>query len=460
MRTPSCLELKLVVVAVGVALTCATPRLLHADEPATPSGDDRAARDSSALADELVALKARQAALEERVAQAEARERAEVDAQKAALKRAVSFSATPGKGLTLTVGGDRFSLSLRSRAQVRDTIVAQDGKPTTNEINVKTVRLWLQGYALTRDLQYGLQLAFGGGDFEAGSSSPVFDAFVEYTRLRDLNLKVGQFYVPFDRARTIREFGLQLVDRPQMVTELSLDRDVGIALSSSNLGGFHGIFGYHLGFFGGEGKNRFGGAGVGFLYTARFVIRPFGPFDDDLEGDLSREKRLRLAIGFAGAYNQSTNRQRSTTGNTLTLGTVDYAHAEADLVLKYAGFSLLAEVLYRKSRQGSLSGTTNGLDTREWSRSALGWMVQAGMMLHKKVELAARYDELHAIRGDFGTDPTLLALVATTGKELGAGINVYLNGHAFKIQADYQYQFGDSVRGGKHSPRIQLDASF
>ena len=443
-----------------VLMMLALPRLLRADEP--PSGAGSAATfaplpELQTLVDQVAALSERQATLEAKLKAAEARSAQAVADEKTALKRAVSFSAAPGKGLTLTVGDDRFSLSLRSRAQVRDTITAQDGKPTTNEINVKTVRLWLQGHVLTRDLRYGVQLAFGGNDFDAGSSSPIFDAFVEYTRLRDLNIKVGQFFVPFDRARTIREFGLQLIDRPQMVTELSLDRDVGISISSNNLGGYKEIFGYALGFFGGEGKNRFGGAGVGFLYTARFTIRPFGTFDDDLEGDLSRVKKPRLAIGFAGAYNQSTSRQKSTSGNVLQLGTFDYWHADADLVFKYGGFSFLGEFLYRKSRQGSLDAVVSGVDTREWSRSALGYVLQAGYMVHQKVELAARYDDLRSIGQ---TDPSLVALAKTTGKEVGGGVNVYLNGHAFKIQADYQYLFGDSVRGGKHTTRIQLDASF
>ncbi len=421
-------------------LSVALPHALRADEP--PLAAAAPVVTDSSVADQLAELKVQ-------VAQAEAE-------AKRALARSVAFSAAPGKGLSLTLG-DKFSLSLRSRAQVRDTIGIQGGKPTTNEINVKTVRLWLQGYVLTKDLSYGIQFAFGGNDFDKDSASPIFDAFVEYTRLRDLNIKVGQFFVPFDRARTIREFALELVDRAQMVSELNLDRDVGISLSSQSLFGTRGILAYHLGFFGGEGKNRFGGAGVGFLYTARIVVRPFGAFDDDLEGDLQRLRRPRLAIGIAGAYNQSTNRQKSTTGNTLTLGTFDYGHAEADVVLKWAGVSFLGEVIYRQGRQGSLTGTVNGAEVREWSRSAIGYLLQLGVMVHDQVQVAARYDDLRAIGN---TDPTLIALANTSGKELGGGLNVYLNGHAFKIQGDYQYLFGSSISGGHHAVRLQLDASF
>lgn len=229
--------------------------------------------------------------------------RAEV-AERAVEKKKIEWFAAPGRGFGVATGDGRFSANLRARAQIRDTVTVQDGKRTTNEINVKTVRLWLTGHVLTKDLTYGLQLAFGGNDFESGSSSPLFDLFIDYARLRDLNIRVGQFFVPFDRARTIREFALQFTDRQQIITELTLDRDVGVAFSSTNLFGSK-ILGYHLGLFGGEGRNKFGGQRVGFLYTLRFVLRPFGLFDDDSEGDLDRLRRVRLAIGVAGALTRT-----------------------------------------------------------------------------------------------------------------------------------------------------------
>jgi hypothetical protein len=428
-----------------------TTTLAAAQEPATPpppAGTDKVA----ALQAQIDELRAQQAAMLEHL-----------QAMSAASVRppeppphTVSFTAAPGRGLTLTVG-DHFSLSLRPRVAVRDTVIFESGQPTTNELNVKTMRLWLMGHMLSRDLQYGVQLAFGGADTDKDSPSPILDAYIDYLRLRDLHIRVGQFFVPLDRGRTTYEFAMQFPDRAQVFGELGMDRDVGIQLSSIDLFGAHGVLGYSLGVFGGEGKNHFGGSTPGFLYVARIAITPFGPFDDYLEGDIQRLHRPRLAIAAGGAYNQSTNRQRSTFGTTLQLGTFDYGHAAADLVFKWRGFSVLAEFLYRRSRQGSLTGLIAGTEAREWSRSALGWVVQAGMMLHERVELVARYDDLRAI-GE--TDPLLVALTAATGKELGAGLNVFVNGHAFKVQTDYQYLFGDRLSGGRHALHIHLDASF
>ncbi|AKJ05857.1 phosphate-selective porin O/P [Archangium gephyra] len=372
-------------------------------------------------------------------------------------KKGVSVTAAPGKGLTVTTDDGRFGITVRARAQLRETLTREKDK-TTNEVNVKTLRLVTQGHVLTTDLKYTIQLAFGGNDFETGSSSPIFDAFVDYTKVRDLNLRVGQYFVPFDRARTIREFALQLVDRQQVVQELTLDRDVGLMLYSNDLGGLNGLLGYHLFVGGGEGRNRFGAQATGGIYVARLVLRPWGAFDDDQEGDLQRLPKPRLALGVAGGYNQGTNRQRSTTGNALTLGTLDYRHAAADVVFKYSGFSFLGEAVLRSAGRDVLEGTNaSGAAIREFSRSGWGYFLQAGLMVSPLVEVAARWDHLFAFAG---TDPALVTQVNTQGRQVGGGLNVYLNGHAFKLQTDYFYIFGHDRSAGRHIARLQLDASF
>lgn len=381
-------------------------------------------------------------------------EKAPVAARPAELP--VKLSAAPGKGFTISTLDDRFAIGMRGRIQIRNTFTHTD-EADSNEINLKTVRLFLSGHLLTPQLTYTVQLAFGGGDFEKDSATPLFDAFVDYTRFRDLNLRVGQFFVPFDRARTTRELALQLVDRQQVVQELTLDRDVGAMLSSNDLLGTRGILSYNLFVGGGEGRNRFGAQAMGPLTVLRLAVRPFGPFDDDREGDLERLPRPRLAVGFAGAYNLQTNRQKSTYGTTTTLGTFDYLHGAADLVFKLGGFSLLAEAVVRKATRPVLTGVANGDVVQEWSRSGWGYFVQGGFMVHEKVEIAARWDSLHAFAG---TDPAFVKLADEQGNQVGAGLNLYLNGHALKLQADYARFFGDASPKARDVARLQLDATF
>lgn len=363
--------------------------------------------------------------------------------------------AEPGRGILVKTADDRYSFGVRARLQFRDTFL-HAGESDTNELNIRTVRLTAFGNVLTPELRYTVQLAFGGNDFESGSSSPIFDAFVDYTRFRDLNIRVGQFFVPFDRARTIREFALQFVDRQLAVRELNLDRDVGVMFSSNNLFGLRELLGYQLFIGGGDGRNRFTAYEPGPLTVLRLTLRPFGTFDDDQEGDLTRAARPRLALGVAGAYNIRTSRAQSTIGTAFTAGTTNYTHLAADLVFKYRGFSLLAEGLWREASEDVLERTINGTVTREPTRSGYGYFVQGGMMVTRQLEVTARWDKLFARSG---TDPQLIQLARTQGKQLGAGVNLYLNGHAFKLQGDYFYIFG-STGEGRHLARLQLDASF
>jgi hypothetical protein len=377
---------------------------------------------------------------------------------------APTVEVKPGKGLTVTATDGKFAVTLRSRIQLRDTL-QHDDRDTTNEAQVRTLRFVVSGHVLAPELKYLIQLAFGGNDFDKDSASPVFDAFVEYTRLRDLNVRFGQYFVPFDRARTIREFALQLVDRQQVVRELTLDRDFGLMLSSSDLFGKNGILAYNLFVGSGDGKNRFadgknpnGPQKLGVLTVGRVVVRPMGPFDDDQEGDLTRAAKPRLALGVAGGYNVASSRKRSTAGDSYTLGTFDYTHAAADLVFKLRGFSLLGEAVLRRANKKQHTGVdASGAALTEYSQEGWGYFVQGGQMLSAKLELTARWDDLRALKG---TDPAFKRAVDAQGHQVGGGLNVYLNGHAFKIQSDYFFIHGNERADARHVFRVQLDASF
>lgn len=360
-----------------------------------------------------------------------------------------------GKGITVTAADGRNEVSLRARVQLRDTVTVDDGEPT-NEAGVKTLRLTLQGHVLDEKTKYSLQLAFGAGDFEADNPSPIYDAWVESKHLRDLNVRIGQYLAPLDRARTLRESALELIDRPQVVRELALDRDVGITLYSNDLFGSD-VLGYHLYLGTGDGKNHTGPMAPGPLVVGRLVVRPFGYFEDDVEGDLERDPRARLAVAVAAAYNHDTERVRSNTGASFENTDADYYHEAVDLVFKCSGVSLLAELIARRASTDSTTTVVDGEPVTEWTRSGYGYFVQPGVMLTKKVELAARWEELFALSG---TDPALVEQADTLGRAFGGGLSVYLNGHAFKLQTDYNHSFHDDVTEGPHVVRFAVDASF
>jgi hypothetical protein len=413
------------------------------------------AEEADAAPEEPEHVPASDPSLAHRLEELEAKERAREEER--AKKDPFVVSGGPGKGITVRATDDSYASTLRFRVQIRDTFAQDPRGFGTNEAVIKTLRLVDHGHVLDPSLRYVIQLAFGAGDFEKDVASPIFDAYVEYTKARDFNLRVGQSFVPFDRARTTREFALQLVDRQQIVREMTLDRDVGVMVSSSDFLGTGGVLSYNLFAGGGEGKNRFGGQKPGPLLVARVSVRPFGAFDDDQEADIERLPRPRLAIGVGAAENHGTNRQQSTYGTTFQTGTATYRHGAADVVFKWAGFSLLAEGLLRKAGHDAIDGIVDGKPVREWTRSGYGYFVQAGMMTMPRLEVVGRWEQMFAYSG---TDPAFVKLVGAQGKQLGGGANLYVSGHLFKIQGDYFYGFGDDASEAYHTARVQLDATF
>lgn len=364
-------------------------------------------------------------------------------------------TAKPGEGLVVNAGRV-FSISVRGRAQVRYALVT-DGTDLSHELTARRARLLVSGHLVSPHVRYNLHVGFSDQDFERGNPSPLYDAWLELTHLRDLNLRVGQFLVPFTRQRTISAFFLQMVDRPGPIFELNLDRDVGIMLSSSDLGGLNGRFGYRLFVGMGDGRNRAAG-NAGLLYAFRFDLKPFGGFDDTTETDLERLPRPRLAVGLGAAYNHDSVRALGTRGADYALGTFDTVHGSCDVMLKVGGFTLMVEAVLRWARRARLTGTdAMGRRVEEWSRSAWGYFAQVGYVFPRPVELAVRYGRLVALDP---TDPALVQHVAQRGQEAGASLSFYIAAHVLKLQGDYFYLFGDDPAAGAHQARVQLQALF
>lgn len=375
----------------------------------------------------------------------------------------VRLSAAPGDGVTLK--GESFSLNVKSRFQLRHQLDVPP-KPETGErelsqsVNINTLRLWLSGHAYRPEFKYSLQFAFAGKDYRDGAVSPVYDAYVDYKAHRDFDVRAGQFFVPFDRLRTVREWALQMAERPRPVAELTLDRDVGVAFYSDHFLDDESPLAYRVGVFGGGGTNLTTGKEPGALLVARLELRPLGDLDDDVEGDLARRDKPGLAVGAGIAQDFNTNRQRTTTGPTFAGGTTDATHAAVDLVFKWMGFALEGEWLWKKSAEDAIESVDDdGAPVTEFTRSGAGWVVQASYVADPPIEVVGRLARLTAASG---TDPAFVTEADDRGQELGAGINYYLNGHRLKLQTTWiartnpDFDFGEA----SHGFSTQLDATF
>jgi hypothetical protein len=171
--------------------------------------------------------------------------------------------------------------------------------------------------------------------------------------------------------------------------------------------------------------------------------------DDDSEGDLERRDAPGLALGVGGAANLGTTRQKSTTGSTYADGTATYLHGAADLVFKWRGVYVLAEGVVRAATEDAVVAEDG---TEQPTRSGWGWFVQPAVMVAPRGEVAARYSELHPFEG---TDPAFEPV-----NELGAGTNLYLNGHRFKVQLGWTALYEATPATAQHLVNLQVDTMF
>lgn len=355
-----------------------------------------------------------------------------------------------GRGVTVRSPDGQASLNLRVRVQVRGTVTdgASDDDATT-EIAIRRMRVVLQGNALGPALTYYVQLSFANLDNEADLRLPLRDAYVTWNPGGGVNLRVGQMKVPFSRQRVVSSSALQMVDRSVVVSELNLDRDVGVQMFSRSIAGSN-RFGYAVGVFGGEGRNRLGRS-AGLLYSARLETWPLGPFDDMVESDQNRRPAWRLAIAGNLGYNQRTNRPRSTIGVPYAAGDFSYRHAAIDAVLKGHGWSLQGEWLRRNADADIRSVVVSGQPATIVSRSAAGAYLQAGRMLSPRLELSGRASLLVP---DSGTDPAL-----TRTNERTVGVSYFVRHHDLKVQGDVG-RLDDRVVGRTHQARVQFQLFF
>lgn len=348
--------------------------------------------------------------------------------------------ATFGKGATFMSGDERFTLQMRARAQLRYTATREDeGDGVTNEFVVRRLRLLFRGRFFDPTLEYYIQLGLSYQDMEPDRLVPVRDAYVTWSPLRDLNFRFGQMKVPFALQRRVSSGSMQFPDRSLVMSELNLDRDTGMTLFSNDLFGLGSRLGYQLGVFGGDGRNRtFADAGV--LTVARLQFKPFGGFDELVEGGFERAEAPKLMVGAAAAYNAGTRRSQSTIGDVYTHARFDYTHLEADGTFRWKGLTLQAEWLYRRADKNEVATTLDdGSVLKELSRSAWGAYVQGGYAWSEHAELVARYGELHPLDAAAGNAAKLRQ------KELGVGLNWYGQGHDFKVQSDLFRVSGDEL---------------
>lgn len=384
----------------------------------------------------------------------------------------------PGSGLTVKSQDGMFVLATRIRGQLRYDLDKADGQPAEQAFAVRRMRLAFTGHWWGEANTYKLELALSPADLgmtpAAGpgsdaeddnpilsdrgmrvSRSPLLDFYVQFRQLRDLNVRIGQYKIPFSRERVISSGDLMFVDRSIVNREFTLDRDLGFDIRSRDLFGAGGRLHYYAGVFTGEGHSSFANRDVstvdhffGLNTLVRVEVLPMGDFEDYAESDLERTPSPKLSVGATFAHIGRAQGQQGILGaEPADDGTTDFLLGEVDALFKFRGFSVQTAFMIRDGKRND-DGTPGVPQTAP--RDGWGLTGQASYAFIRKVEIEARHS---AIRGKPGGS-------LPDRNETGAGVSYYLAGHPFKIQMDFFRLYGSSIRDGQYQFRTQLQVSL
>lgn len=365
----------------------------------------------------------------------------------------------PGTGLVINSRNGDFGNSLRLRAQFRYSVFAPDGGDNTHLMEIRRARIQYKGHSFGEHNKFKIEFAFSPRDLGYRSGSgisniPVLSWFLDLGPYKAAKIKLGQYKVPFSKQRVISSGDLQLVDRSIGNGEFNVDRDTGIEVHSDDLLG-DGKLQYNLGVYMNRGRNLRDAVAPKMMYLARAEYMPLGAFKNFSEGDVERLAKPRLAIGAAVGYLDDAVKNRGILGSApKDGGTTDLKIATADVLFKMAGTSLFSEVYMRegvRTAGDALDDKGVAIPT-EAARDAIGYFIQAGYLFGTHpVEIAARYGQVMAADGASLSDKN----------ELGCGLSWYPGGHAWKLQADWFNEWGDTgFAKGDNRVRIQLQAAY
>jgi phosphate-selective porin OprO and OprP len=346
----------------------------------------------------------------------------------------------PDVGNGMVAPDSSFSVIFRFRMQNRAAYTTLSGntlQAADVEARVRRLRLRAEGFMYSTKLTYSIQLSFSRGDMDWSvrqnsgvneSPNVVRDAAIYYKPNEHFQFIFGQTKLPGNRQRVVSSGEQQFVDRSIVNAMYNIDRDFGVQLYYLNrLGQTHYMLKGAIST--GDGRNVII-TNPGLAYTGRVEILPFGlftNFGDYFEGDLEREKTVKVSL--AGGLSQNSQARR--TGGQIGQDLFEARNIRTyifDGLLKYQGYALYIEHMQRDSPNPF---TQNPLGETRYIITGSGSMVQSSYLFRNDLEIAARYAN---IIPDAAFDTR-----ETPEHTYTAGLTKYLRRHRLKLQANVSY---------------------
>lgn len=372
-----------------------------------------------------------------------------------------------GKGIFNLMGQDStWSMKVGARAQILTTaawVKGPDGLTDSQaSFSIRRARIKMDGFILSPKLVYKIELSLSNRDVAGLSETNQVESLI----LRDVVIKwnfyenfvlwAGLTKLPGNVERVISSGNLQLVNRSLLNSGFNIDRDLGIQIRHHIDFSDSFLMREKLAISQGEGRNVVLGNYGGFQYTGRLEFLPLGSFKnkgDYVGADLEREQTPKLMVGVTYDINDRAVKTRSNQGifmqNDVGFYKTTISTLFVDAMFKYRGFSFMGEYANRDAKD-PIAKNSDGTETGDVVRVGNGVNLQAGYLLRKNWEIAARYSDINFDQEITGRNPV---------DQYTLGLSKYIVGHKLKVQSDFSYlsvQDGvDSVLG-----RLQLEFHF
>jgi phosphate-selective porin OprO/OprP len=334
----------------------------------------------------------------------------------------------PDQGFTFTTLDQLFQLRIRGQLDVRYTYTdyRDPGQTDSSEFRIRNAKIWLLGYAFSKDLTYNLRGNFAGTD----SSKYLENAFLNYRFVDEAQIQFGQAKVQFGRQWITLTADLEFVDVSDATDTFRPGYDTGAMLWGKINSG---MLNYNLATYGGVGQNTLRATNKA-AYLARVTFNPLGDFPYS-EADVSYSPKPLFSIGadyffdtWKATYASGTTTFESNNYNLKWLTSnasvfnatefVNISEYSIDAAFKWRGFFAQGEYF---------SAHADGTDTHK-TLKAMGFYAQAGyFIIPRHLEVAARYSYVDPNRDKSHNLRT----------QIQGAISYYFYKHNLKVQADF-----------------------
>lgn len=355
------------------------------------------------------------------------------------------FTAPPPPPVYATASGSEYKLTLGGYIQANlesGDVSAFEGRFGATKLKDR-FRLRRARISLTGDFAEQFEFKIEGDLAQSDGASPstrtVFsgtDIFINWHKIPEMNLKVGQWKAPFGLENLTPDTQIYTIERSLPTGAIVPERQIGAMLWGKPLTNVlpeqKDFVTYYAGMFNGNGRNFNNNDNNEFMYVGRLELLPF-------KGKImGQEASLKIAgdyfytrddpgTNISPALNLRVNPDGSLSAFTLTSGARRNAFS-FDAWLKIGPFDLISEYFEEQVDGRFVNGIPAMADF-----TASGFYVQGSyFIVPKTLQAVAKWEHLNP--GQLGSD----GISSFTG-----GLNYYIHADNVKMMANYVHSWSD-----------------